>query len=246
MTTTNQHSITILNSHEKESFLIHSKFERLRILRDILDTRTSITAFFPDLHGSFITILLGINRDKESIEFDSTRNPALNKKILGEAQLICATTHNNVKVEFIIDQPCWLTNEQDGVFTSALPKTMIRLQRRESFRVPVPSHLTIRCNLPSGEQKLVLAVHDISAGGIGARVTGIDLAVGTLYKSCEITLPNTSGFQLDLEVRNCRLLHGQKESAIRHIGLAFVNVPGTVMAQIQKYIFILERDSAVG
>ena len=85
---------------------------------------------------------------------------------------------------------------------------------------------------------------DISCGGIALldekKVLNADF--GTVYQNSKIDLPGIGLIDVTLEVRNSQNLTLLNHKTTRRVGFQFVNMPGNIMAQIQKLITKIERE----
>src|SRR3569623_1406158 len=89
-----------------------------------------------------------------------------------------------------------------------LPETMIRLQRREYYRMPTPVSNPVRVVIPmpeemgGGTQSFPLA--DISCGGIAILDNKLQLGntIGLNFENCRLELPEIGPVTTTLQVRN--------------------------------------------
>lgn len=131
-------------------------------------------------------------------------------------------------------------------FSVALPKRVLRLQRRESFRIETPrvNPLMFFGRLPGGGL-LNLPVHDISISGIGltSSTQPEELETGVVMENCHFALPD-DGRELFLgaTVRSVVEREGRAGASHWHIGLHFNDPSTAIQHRIQRYIDKLERD----
>lgn len=137
----------------------------------------------------------------------------------------------------------------DGpVWEMPVPVTLIRLQRREYYRVPAPPGALVQCTLPTRADpagaKAVLALNDISLGGASLvdRLGIMDATVGKLYQNCRLHLPIGVPVDADLVVANTRERVLPDGQTVRTVGCRFEALPRPMAAAVQRYILQLERD----
>lgn len=148
--------------------------------------------------------------------------------------------------------------EHQGVLALAapLPRAMLRLQRREFFRLKPPTP-TWWCELPrsaivplspqEAEQvKLKLRVLDLSVGGV-ALLFPPDVptpAHGTQVPSARLILPPMEWLETAMEVRNVLPLDtpGPAKAVPMRVGLRFVGMPTAVANRLYRYLFELQRE----
>ncbi|WP_194723905.1 flagellar brake protein [Noviherbaspirillum malthae] len=139
----------------------------------------------------------------------------------------------------------------DGpVWEMPIPETIIRLQRREYYRVPAKAGRPIHCIVPAGGNdatpgQAVLVLNDISLGGASLvdRLGVMDPAVGTLYPNCRFDLPIGSSVVADLVVANAREKTLPDGQTVRTVGCRFDALPRPMAAAVQRFIVQLERDN---
>jgi c-di-GMP-binding flagellar brake protein YcgR len=137
-----------------------------------------------------------------------------------------------------------------AAFGIAIPDTLIRLQRREYFRVPTPAAAPLRCTFPligpDGSpvaKHVVLGSRNISNGGIAIIDDGghLDDTAGLVYRHCTVDFPG-SPVTVSLEVRNSQPIPLADGRQGRLIGCRFVDMSSAMLALFQRYILKLERE----
>jgi c-di-GMP-binding flagellar brake protein YcgR len=119
---------------------------------------------------------------------------------------------------------------------------MVRLQRRQFFRVPVAVDENVQCHIDHKGTKMSFHLYDISCGGIGTRQIDRAFTPGTIIKNCLIELPGVAQpVKVDVEVRVSSEITLDNGKKLRHTGLAFVNLEQSQEILIQRYIFTVER-----
>ncbi|MEA5097651.1 MAG: PilZ domain-containing protein, partial [Burkholderiaceae bacterium] len=133
-----------------------------------------------------------------------------------------------------------------NAFRFNIPSSLIRLQRRENYRIRTPrTSVHIPLEGEAGEQRSVITyMYDISVGGICMldELMQLDDAYGRLYENCRITLSDRSVIVANLLVRNSQestLPNGRK---FRRIGCQFEGMSNQTRVNVQRYITNLERE----
>ena len=128
-----------------------------------------------------------------------------------------------------------------------LPLTLIRLQRREFYRMNTPVTNPVRVVVPlpdelGGPTSFPLA--DISCGGIAILDNKMILgdAIGKEYPNCRIDLPEIGQVTTALQVRNSLDLTLLNNKTNRRLGCEFVNIQRSTLSYVQRYITKLERE----
>jgi len=194
----------------------------------------------------FVTTLLAVQPDQDRVIFDCSSAEALNQRLLRASRCRLAGRPGGVNVHF--DAGAARKVEYDGrpAFAVALPKTIVRLQRRESFRIATPlvNPLRFVCWLPDGKE-LKLTAFDISVSGIGLLLTELPpgFEAGLILEKCRFRLPDDAqDLQLSAQVQHITATESRTGGRQWRAGVHFLNPSGNAEARLQRYIARLERE----
>src|SRR3989338_3494824 len=166
---------TLSRGEENEHGIVSAK-EIVSVLKHIVENATRVALYYVDGSYFILTTLLGVS-DK-GLWLEQAANGLDNQRILESGDLLLVSTHLEVKVQFAANQIRGMEYQGYSAFHLPLPKTIYRLQRRESFRLDIPSAKPLRCTIrtggpapdATGEPKPVqtceVALIDISVGGM--------------------------------------------------------------------------------
>ena len=222
-------------------YLIHSRREIAVLLRRLTDKRELIRMIFSEGEEAIATAVLEVNDD--SVIIDSAPDAEQLARVLASSSISFDTALERVRVAFFATriEPCL----HDGLpaLRIPLPETMIRLQRREYYRVLTP-RCSIQIEQEDGPPPVSFAVQNVSAGGIALidDEMALEPTKGAEYANCELMLPGAQSVIVTLCVMNCcdmTLFNGRMA---RRIGCAFVNPNAAMLALVQRYVSKLERD----
>jgi len=230
---------------EDGKYRIYARVEIAFILRAIMKSTALVTAYFGPGKDFIVTAILAVDTDNQSILIDSGSNPVLNESVMRMQQLTVVSTQDGVKVEFSVDSVEAVSFEGRLAFPIPFPDSLIKLQRREFYRLPAPLLSPLKCQIPipvGGIAETV--VGDISLGGVSlmGEHAGLDLQLGTIFENCRIMLPEVGVIQTKLMVRNSFPVTLRNGAVIKRTGCAFLELPSSQQAMIQRYIIRLERD----
>jgi c-di-GMP-binding flagellar brake protein YcgR len=237
------------NEDAYSKYLLFSRAEILYVLRAITQKGSLVTVTFDAGNQFFLTSLLTLSSDGNWLYFDPGSDQAVNQRALKASRLAITTTLDKVKIQFSVDGLHTSEFHDRPAFAAKTPETLLRLQRREYYRLstPIAAPLTCRFSLPDGAptKRHEGSVVDISGGGIGLSLPTADTAIfptGTLLKDCRIELPEEGLLETELCVRNAFTVSAK--SGIQHarIGCEYVDLPGTRLSMIQRYITRVERE----
>jgi len=132
----------------------------------------------------------------------------------------------------------------------ALPETLLRLQRREYFRLSTPIASPIKCTIPmkraDGSALVADApLLDISGGGVGLMVSPEQAGLyetEMTFSDCRISLPDEGVLVTTLRVRNAFDVTARNGAHYVRVGCEFIELQGARLSLIQRYITRIERE----
>ena len=132
----------------------------------------------------------------------------------------------------------------ERVFAVPLPKSLLRLQRREVFRLALPSAKPYTCRIRRGKpDEILLPMHDLSIGGIGIHAQQeLDYSPLEKLENCWLDLGDSGMLQVTLEVRYLRPLESRSGKPLWHLGCRFVDLPPAAETQIQRFMARIEAE----
>jgi c-di-GMP-binding flagellar brake protein YcgR len=228
-----------------DQYSISSRMEISQILRGIMRHAGLITA---SVGGDdfFLTSLISINDDDGYLMLECDRNGVHMERILKKQRLWCSTTLDKIKIQFACtDLELELCDGRDAL-KATLPQDLIRLQRRENYRMRTSVATPVKCTitLPRSNVRasVDLSLVDISCGGI-AVLTPPELFTPELgaHYDCAIHLPGTAALRTRVQARNAFMLNLANGKVAQRSGFMFLDLRESMLATIQRYIMTLER-----
>lgn len=249
------------NHHEPPSFeldqvdmygkyMLSSRLDILFVLRAMLKHGCMATVYFDHGKSFFLTTLLAVNEENNSLTIDVGSDPVTNRAAGEASSLIVTASLERVKIQFLLAGLHPVTFEGNPAFRAALPAHVLRLQRREYFRLETPVANPIHCQITIGGEEGSTRAHslpllDISGGGVGLMADN-QLAplckVGTLLLNSRFELPEEGVVSATLCVRSAFGVTTRNGHTFTRLGCEFVNLPGTRLTMIQRYITRIERE----
>ena len=231
-------------------YLLYSKSEVLAVLRTLVQKGAMITVHFDQGHSFLLTTMIALSADNREMILDVGSNEEMNSRALLAKKLIFTTLIDKVKIQFSLNKLSQTQSDGRLAFVGAVPERLLRLQRREFFRLSTPIANPIRINamLRRADGRALpieLPLLDISGGGVGLMVV-LDLAAlfqrGDILNDCKMMLPDEGLLVVRLSVRN--LFDVTTRSGSRHIraGCEFVDLPAPRLTMVQRYITRVERE----
>lgn len=194
----------------------------------------------------FLSTLIAVDTEKGRLIFDYSGSIETNKGVLASEQNVFVGRPGGITVQFTCGQATEIMYEGAKAFSAPMPKLVIRMQRREFFRISTPRirPLMFFGRLPDGSL-LNLPAHDISVAGIGLDAATLPdgLEFGQVLSSCRLNLPD-DGNDLFFTATLRHLREHEVRAGLQQwrIGLLFNKLTGSDESRIQRYIAKLERE----
>ncbi len=194
----------------------------------------------------FLTTLLAVKPEKGLFIFDCSGSAETNRKLLASEKNVFVGRPGGIRVQFTTGAVSELIYAGSKAFSVALPKFLVRLQRRDFFRIATPRAKPLQFfgRLPEGIS-LQLSLHDISVAGAGLTAASLPdgLASGQVLENCHFSLPGDDR-DLFFDATLNHMSEHEARSGVRHwrLGLAFKKLPVNDENRIQRYIGRLERE----
>lgn len=237
-----------LGTENQSSFLVESRREVIALLRGLKEKNQLISMMINEGSEVFITSVLDLDDVNNSLTIDSAPSQAANQRIVEAPRIFFEGLLDKISIQFSTSSMQRTTFDGRPALQCGIPVSMIRLQRRENYRINTPLTNPIRCLVPLDSnaefESIKFSLVDISCGGVAIldERKMLDNSIGRLYENCQIDLPGIGKIDLVLQVRNSQeliLLNGKTN---RRIGCQFINVSSAVLASVQRYIMKLERE----
>jgi c-di-GMP-binding flagellar brake protein YcgR len=226
---------------------ITSRREIVSLLRQIGEKNQLVRMLVQGEHDVCVTSLLDMDLDTGTLIVDCSIDRDQNVRILARQKIRFETTLDKIRIVFVVDHIASTTYDNRPALRCAIPTSLIRLQRRESYRMETPVVNPIRVTIPvvqdSGVGTEVFALSDISVGGVALLDNKLLLNGGHGQKltGCVLGLPD-GAVSTTLVVRNTTeltLLNGKHS---RRVGCEFLDLSRGSLAIVQRYITKLERE----
>lgn len=241
----------LLEADNYSQFLVHNEREIRQLLRQIV-AHKALVSIYPNRSGIFgLSSLVQVPDSGTRILLDAVGDSELSARLLQAKTCIGITQLDNVKIQFEMG-PLTLVEFEGGLaYSTALPKSLLRLQRREYFRLTAPLSHSLRCQIPleqpEGRTRWVEAkIVDISCGGLSivAPPTDVIFDLDKEFQGCRIALPDSSPITTTIKVRNLFRVTQRNGVEVVRAGCQFLGLNGAQENTINRYILRVERDRA--
>lgn len=227
-------------------YLLQSKSEIDYVLRALYKAGSLITVYFNAGNDFLLTSLVDFDEGSGRLVFDMGADEEMNQRALQAERLIFVASLDKVKIQFALQGVREETTDGRPAMVGERPERLLRLQRREYFRLTTPVARPLKCTitLPEDGQRVELSVLDISGGGLAVVIPpeSIDFDVAQVFAHCRIELPEEGHINAPLEVRNIFEVTLRNGARVRRSGCQFVDLPEPMLSRIQRYITRVERE----
>lgn len=233
-------------------YQVHSRREIIRLLRSIQEHNQLVSMQLEGGADAVVTSVLEVDEEGGLMVIDRAPNNTVNQRILASENISFETVLDSIRILFFATSVSECLYDNLPALYIPIPTSLIRLQRRENYRIPTPVASPIRCTIripPDDDTgtvgtNVVVTLKDISGGGIAIldEKKLLDNTIGRVYKDCRLDLPGGNVVEVSLQVRNSHDMTLSSGKSIRKLGCMFVDPPNAMMAAVQRYITKLERE----
>jgi c-di-GMP-binding flagellar brake protein YcgR len=249
MDTTNANSPAPLRTEtssalDLDRFMLNGANEIRQLLRAIAEHGELVTLYFGSNNDFLLTSVLAASGEAVILDYGS--NEDMNRRVLTSTRLIFITTRDKIKVQWNSSRVWRVMHEGRPAFCIALPANMLRLQRREYYRLAAPIAKPLVCNVTveGNAKKLAFSITDISIGGLAMHgpVKQAEFEIGKTYKDCEIALPGIGTLVASIAIANIFEVTMRNGNVTTRSGCRFVDLRGKMLMLLQRYINQVERE----
>lgn len=242
--------IELARTEEDTEFHLHKQVEIVSILRSLKDSNETITLYFNQGNDFIISSMFSVDEEEECVVLYAGSNAAANKQAMLSGKLIAMTQLAKVKIQFILHNIRMAQYRGRQALIADIPESVLRLQRREYFRLIVPIRLPVKCQIPIPQPEgappktVEVNVVDISAGGVGITTPPADVPfdIDMTFEKCQIDLPGVGVLMTSLNIRTIFEVSAKDGTASWRAGCGFVNLSGPMLSLLQRYIIKEERE----
>ena len=233
----------LLDDEDHSPFALREPAEIATLLRSLVEARSLISAsLLPGGHAC-PTALLAV-RDDGTLLLDGNRDEAMNQRMAAASRMLCMAQLDLVPIRFRLAAPRRIVHEDYPAFVVAWPQGVLRMQRRETYRLQTPATHPALLHLGEPEQDApALRVLDISGGGLALAIP--DGAQGPLQPGaqigpCQLQLGEAAPLAVALQVV---YIAPHEVRGARHwrAGCRFIDLVPAAEQQLMQYIFQVER-----
>ena len=240
--------IELIHAEDEAKYLLRDSREILAILKHIVSARALVSARLAPGRESYLSALIQVDDGEDGVLLDASADPLQNERILRADALDCVTQLDKVRIQFLLKGARLVDEGGSPGFRCALPDSLLRLQRREFYRLQTPIAEEVSCTIAlprtdGSRREAELRILDISGGGVAIAVppVGVHFEAGTEFPGSLLRLPDTAPIAARLVVRNLFRITNRSGAEVLRAGCEFADLPRGAEDAIQRYILRVER-----
>ncbi len=237
----------LVPNDEYSQYLLRARSEMFTVFRGMVETVSQITLIFNEGRDMVLTSL--VSYGDNGLVFELGASAEMNKKALQAAKLFGVTQLQKVEIQFILRGLQQTEVDGKAAFHAELPDSILRLQRRENYRLMAPIARPLKCkiNFTSGDgSEYAVEAQVVDISGTGIRLSGLPLDIpletGMELPGCSVELPEVGSIKATLYLRWLDESVNRSGARSNRAGCEFVNLPRQMATLIQRYIFKVERE----
>lgn len=229
-------------------FEVGSRREILALLRGISEKKQMIRMLPVGDTDMCVTTILHVDSENEAVLLDRPSDPEETARLMSGRPVSFETTLDNIRIIFGTEVMQLGMHDAVPALKIPLPASLIRLQRREFYRMATPVGNPVKVIIPMPEDQgggdAAFQLADISCGGIAILDNRFVLgdSIGHEYGGCRIDLPEIGPIVTGLQIRNSQEMTLMNNKANRRLGCQFIDISPGAMSAVQRYITKLERE----
>jgi c-di-GMP-binding flagellar brake protein YcgR len=224
---------------------LHSRAEILFQLRAIQKRKLLVNLDLPGSRQIVVTSVLGVNETNNTVILDSARGDALNHELLSGKGADFIAQLDGVSITFSTGPVTLCTYEKLPALRISIPKSLVRLQRREHFRVPLPIANPVRCIVPSptADDSDPISTHIVISAAAAwlAETSGRIGPTGLILHATAACCPEADAvitFRWKCAIRPRYAANGSFQN---RPGCKFADLPNDMAARLQRFVMDIER-----
>ena len=241
--------IELIHADDEAKYVLRDAREILAVLRNLVGARALVSARLAPGNESVLSTLVEVAEDGSSLLLDGSADALQNQRMERADALDCVTQLDKVRIQFLLRGQRLVEDGGSPGLRAPPPEALLRLQRREFYRLQTPLSHAVTCTLAlpqadGSRRNTELRILDISGGGVAIAVppVGVPFEQGTEFANCLLNLPDGPPIPARLIVRNLFRITNRSGAELLRAGCEFADMPRGAEDAIQRYILKVERE----
>ena len=232
-----------LSNDEIESrYFLTGRMEIHSVLNDLVHRREPIGIHFNGGRDFLLSTLLEVRSDV--LIFDLGGHEVSNRALQAANGGVMVATPDGVRVQFSVGQVHRFMWGDADAFWVLLPERVVRMQRREFFRITPSLARPQPVDILPAEGGLVSAsLHNVGVGGIGVHLPeGSGLEIDMPINGVELIIPGHGDIVCAGVVRHVTPMGEDRGTPRQRVGIRFVGLGRRTEIQLQRFIVHIEHE----
>lgn len=228
-----------------ERYTLSSQADVVFLLTQMMRRGELFTVYFNSGREFLLTSILDVDASDGTFIFDLGSDAHANRSLSLAERLVFVAAPDGVRVQFATTRPDTMTYGEHQAFVAPLPPDIVKLQRRETFRVETPHREPLQMVIPQGPAgRAVLTLRNMSVGGAGVELTDEKHGFETVqrYFEAHIDLRDSGRIYTDIQVRHITRQSLKNDRWLSMMGVQFVTLSKVDQARLQRFLVYLERE----
>lgn len=213
-----------------------------KLLHTIEEDEHEVYVYLQTDDTQFVTEILNIDWEAGLIWLGTPYEKSLSAQCDSTTSYVMVAFPDGVKVQFAGIGILQSQYQNADALRIAIPKSIVRLQRRNYFRVVADEELNsqVQLEIPTVQHKITLI--DISLAGCGFLMQAVPshYQIGEVLKDVRLTLPDGAGSMLvELVVRNIKPMTDDPDQV--QMGCEMTTLERGAERRLQRFLLATER-----
>ena len=234
----------IYSDEDYERCTLSGRREILFQLRSLIKHKQRMFVSFDEGRQSFLTVLIDLSEENNSLYFDIGGSEEINRAFLKTERSQFSGEVEGIRIQFSASKARIAKLDGEEVLAVPLPKSLLRLQRRDAYRLQLPQTKPYICRICRGQpEEKALPIYDISVGGIGVEVSEqLAYEAQQVLENCWIDLREAGMIDVTIEVRYLMEKEARSGKTLWHMGCMFLNLSPAKETLIQRFMARVEAE----
>ncbi|MDD1622681.1 MAG: flagellar brake protein [Methylococcaceae bacterium] len=241
---------------EKESdYLVRNPKRITEHLTDIFKKKCIISAQFGENNASFLTAIIALNLNNNTLTLDCAPTELLNKQLLNAEKVLFRTEMDGIKISFSGKDIRKSKDANQAMLEMPIPNTIFWRQRRQFYRVKIPlAHVGSFCEIffsadrgdgGSDTYSAKFRLTDISLSGFSLLNSDAKFAshfeLNKPFTQCTLYLHDATHSSTSVVVKDITNIQANATASQQRIGCFITDVTPAFESSIQRYMQDIER-----
>ena len=232
-----------MEAHEYDRFSVEDGAEVIGLLRRSLASRAMCSVRAAGRPETYLSRLRAVADDGKAV-LDPPRAPVIERALVAGSMAAIDLRLPECRVSF--EARVAHIGQVDGLSLLRLdrPSSLMRVQKRETFRVQVPEHMGLRITFDASDPALEsIPLHDLCVQGAAVTVKGARerFWAGKLFNRARLTMPDGTQWTFAMRVIHAGVIRRQANGEELRVGVQFIHPPAGLESAVAQLVGRIAR-----